>query len=142
MARFQTGNTTGEKTRFQTGQSGNSRGRPRASATVREWWNRLLEEDDDGNPKFTVSEIWHLAEAKNDDKTISPAKRIAARMITEMVNGGRQGREVLALLFDRSEGRPSQNVNLSGLGAPDPSLEITEATLASIRQAAAGNGQD
>ena len=52
-----------------------------------------MEEDGDGNSRYTVRDLWHIAEAEDDDATVARAKRIAARMIVEMVKGSRQARE-------------------------------------------------
>ena len=141
MAHYKPGNDNGKSTRFKPGQSGNARGRPRGGATVREWWNRLLDEDDQGRPKFTVQALWNIAEAENDDPDVSPTKRIAARSILDMIKGGRTGREALAQLFDRTEGRPSQSVNINATLGADPAAEITAATLDRIRAATSGAGE-
>ena len=137
---FEQGNNHGKEHRFQPGRSGNPSGRPRAAASIREWWNRLMEEDGEGQPLFTVRDLWQIREAKDDDRTVPPAKRIAAAMIIDALKGGRRAIEVTGLIFDRTEGRPSQSLNLSGNLGVDPAREITEQTLERIR-AAAGNGQ-
>ncbi len=138
--RFEPGNDYGQEHRFQPGKSGNPRGRPRAAASIREWWNRLMEENGEGQPLFTVRDLWQIREAKDDDRTVPSAKRIAAAMIIDALKGGRKAIEVTSLIFDRTEGRPSQSVNLSGSLGMDPSVEITQQTLERIR-AAAGNGE-
>ena len=45
---------------------------------------------------------------------MSPAKKIAAQHLVEMARGGRTGREITALVFDRTEGKAPQNLNLTG----------------------------
>ena len=94
--------------------NGNRNGGRKIGGSVREWWNALSREDGDGKPKYTVAQIKRIADAKDDDKNISAAKRIAARHILEMMGGGRTGREVSAMIFDRTEGKPQQSVHLSG----------------------------
>ena len=89
---------------------------------------------------FTVRDLWQIREATDDDRTVPAAKRIAAAMIIDALKGGRRAIEVTALIFDRTEGRPSQSLNLSGSLGVDPAREITEQTLERIR-AAAGNGE-
>ncbi len=134
--RFEPGNNFGKDSRFRPGESGNPRGRRRAAASIREWWNTLMEEDDQGAPRYTVRDLWNIAEAAADDRTMPPAKRAAARMVLELVKGGRAAREVAALIFDRTEGRRAQSINLSAQLGVDPAREITEQTLDRIRSAA------
>lgn len=55
--RFEAGNNFGKDSRFQPGESGNPRGRRRAAASIREWWNTLMEEDDQGAPRYTVRDL-------------------------------------------------------------------------------------
>ena len=106
--RFKPGNSHGIATRFKPGQSGNPKGRPRIGMSIREWWNQLSAEDEDGQPRYTVAEIRAIADAKDDDPKISVTKRAAARQLLEMAKGGRQGREIAQLVFDRTEGRPGR----------------------------------
>ena len=94
------------------GWRGNAKGGRRLGATVKDWWNALGREDDDGVPKYTMAEIKNIADAPDGDAKVSPAKRIAARHVIEMAAGGRTGREVSAMLFDRTEGRPSQHISV------------------------------
>jgi len=121
---------------------GNAKGGRRLGATVRDWWNSLAREDENGVPKYTLAEIEAFADAPSDDESISPAKKIAARHITELVKGGRVGREIMHLIFDRTEGRPQQSLQVSGSLAADPAAEVTADTLAKIRVAASGNGSE
>ena len=83
-----------------------------------------------------------MKDGPSDDESVSPAKRIAARHIVELVKGGRTGREIMASVFDRTEGRPSQSLQISGSLAADPAAEVTADTLAKIRVAASGNDSD
>ena len=136
--RFKKGNTASKAHWFKPGHSGNPDGRP-AGTSIREWWNYLLAENE-GIPKYTVRDLWAIREAPDDDPKVSTAKRIAAAMIIDALKGGRRAIEVTALIFDRTEGRPAQTVNLSGNLGMDPSVEITQQTLERIR-AAASNGQ-
>ena len=124
---------------FKKGQSGNPAGSKRATTTLRQWWNWLLREDDQGKPKYTVADIWLFAEAENNDPNISPAKRIAARHIIEAVEGGSRGIEVVKLIFDRTEGKPAQSIHMSGSLVADPAAEVTRDTLSKIREAANGS---
>jgi len=140
MGNYQPGNSYGIATRFKPGKSGNPRGSQRGSASVREYWNVLLAENADGVPRFTLTDLWCITEAPNDDKKVSNAKRIAARQIIEAVKGGRSGFEALSMIFDRTEGRPSQSVLVSGSLVADPAAEITAETLEKIRTAAIDNG--
>ena len=137
---FEQGNNHGKDHRFQPGKSGNPAGRPRAAASIREWWNRLMEEDGEGVPVFTVRDLWQIREAEDDDRTVPAAKRIAAAMIIDALKGGRRAIEVTGMLFDREEGRPSQSLNVSAQLSANPAREITEQTLQRNR-AAAGNGE-
>jgi len=136
MGNYQPENSHGAATRFRPGVSGNPRGSKRGSASVREHWNALLAEDADGRPKHTLTDLWHIVEAENGDRTVSTARRIAARQIIEAVKGGRRGLEALSMIFDRTEGRPSQSVLVSGSLVADPAAAITQETLATIRAAA------
>ena len=134
MPRFETGNDHGKAHRFKPGQSGNPRGRSKTAASIREWWNVLCEENEDGSAKYTVRDLWHIAEAEDNDETVPATKRIAARQIIEAIKGGREGREIVSMIFDRTEGRPGQDLHVTtGI---DPCVEITEATLAKIQAAA------
>ena len=90
----------------------NTRGRRPGSTTIKEWWNTLLAEDDDGIPKYTLENIRSFTNAPDDDPDVSTAKRIAARHILEMEAGGRTGRELAALIFDRTEGKAPAYVTL------------------------------
>ncbi len=87
-------------------------GSKRVGASLREWWNSLAHEDADGNPRYTQEQIRAFADAPDDDKKVSPMKRAAARHLIEMGTGGRTGREVSAMMFDRVEGRPSQHISV------------------------------
>ena len=49
-----------------------------------------------------------------DSKIVSMAKRIAARNAIEMLEGGSKGLAILALMFDRIEGKAPQSLNLTG----------------------------
>ena len=60
--------------------TGNRKGGRRFGATLRDWWNALGIEDEDGVPKYTLDEIAAIADAPGDDKSVSQAKRIAARV--------------------------------------------------------------
>ena len=93
--------------------NGNAKGGRRLGATVRDWWNSLSRENDDGVPKYSMKQIEAFADAPSDDESVSPAKKIAARQIVEMAKGGRTGREIMALVFDRTEGRAPQSLNLT-----------------------------
>ena len=94
--RFEPGNEHGKDHRWKPGQSGNPRGQKRAAASIRQWWNILMEEDEEGVPQFTVRDLWQIREAKDDDRTVPPAKRIAAAMIIDALKGGRRAIEVTA----------------------------------------------
>ncbi len=142
MGNYQPGNSHGAATRFRPGVSGNPRGSRRGSASVREHWNALLAEDDDGKPRHTLTDLYRIVEAPNDDTTVSTARRIAARGIIESVKGGRRGFEALTMIFDRTEGRPGQHVSLSGQLTADPAADITEETLLKIRKAASHDNAD
>ena len=102
-------------TPFKSGAewNGNHRG-GKIGASVREWWNNLCRENEDGVAKYSMQDIKKIIDAPADDKKVSPAKRIAARHILEMTKGGRTGREVSALVYDRTEGKAPQSVNLTG----------------------------
>ncbi len=93
--RFQPGNDYGAAYRWKPGQSGNRAGRPRIGASICEWWNRLAEEDEDGKPSFTVAQLHEIANAPDDDPKISAPKRIAARHILDLIEGGKTGRQLL-----------------------------------------------
>ena len=92
---------------------GNAKGGRRLGATLKDWWNALAREDEDGVPKYTMKQIAEIADAADDDPMVSPAKRIAARHLLEMARGGRTGREITALVFDRTEGKAPQSLNLT-----------------------------
>ena len=123
--------------------TGNRKGGRRFGGTLRDWWNALGIEDEDGVPKYTLDEIAAFADAPGDDKSVSQAKRIAARHHIEMAKGGRLGREVLSLLYDRTEGRAPLTIDFGSHLTIDPAAKITADTLAKIRLAGEGNaGQD
>ena len=113
MAEYQPGNSVGVATRFRPGVSGNPKGSQRAGASILEHWNTLLAENDDGSGRYTVAEIWKIAEAENDDATVSPARRIAAGQIVEAIKRGRRGIEALQMILDRSLGKAPQSLNLT-----------------------------
>jgi len=94
-----------------------TRGRRPGSTTIKEWWNTLLAEDSDGIPKYTLQDIRSFTDAPDDDPAVSPAKRIAARHILEMEAGGRTGRELTALMFDRTEGKAAAYLTLTAESA-------------------------
>ncbi len=101
---------------FKSGSewTGNVKGGRRLGATVRDWWNALSREDENGVAKYTMDDIEAIRAAPKDDPKVSPAKRIAATHICEMVRGGRTGREISALVFDRTEGRAPQQLHMTG----------------------------
>ncbi len=94
--------------------TGNAKGGRRLGATIKDWWNALSREDENGVPKYTMKQIAAFADAPDDDPKVSSAKKIAAQHLVEMARGGRYGREITALVFDRTEGKAPQNVNLTG----------------------------
>lgn len=114
----------------------NLRGRPKIGATLRLWLHVLAEENDEGEPLYTLADIQTIADAPDDDKKIPVMKRAAAQVLVDICKGGKDAREALTLLLDRTEGRPSQNVNISADTTADPALELTEDTLAQIQAAA------
>ena len=114
MSQYERGNSIGVATRFQPGQSGNPAGAKRGCASIREHWNALLGENADGEPKYTLTDLWHITEAPNDDPKISTARRIAAKQIIEAVEGGRHGLDVIQAIFDRTEGKAPMRLSLSG----------------------------
>ena len=114
MAQYERGNSIGVATRFQPGQSGNPAGAKRGCASIREHWNALLGENADGEPKYTLTDLWHITEAPNDDPKISTARRIAAKQIIEAVKGGRHGLDVIQAIFDRTEGKAPMRLSLTG----------------------------
>ena len=81
---------------------------------VKRYWNELMEEDDDGVPKYTLNQFQKIAGAKPNSKIVSMAKRIAARNLIDAMEGGSKGREILSLMFDRIEGKAPQSLNLTG----------------------------
>jgi len=93
--------------------NGNTKTR-RCGASIKEWWNALSKENDDGVAKYTMEQIEDITNAPADDPKVSPAKRIAARHIIEMAKGGRTGREITALVFDRTEGKAPQQLHMTG----------------------------
>ena len=100
--------------RFKSGSewNGNKNSR-RLGATVREWWNALSKENDDGKPKYSMQDIEAIMTAPADDPDVSPAKRIAARHIIEMAKGGRTGAEISRMVFDRTEGKAPQQLHMT-----------------------------
>ena len=67
---------------------------------------------------------------------------VSAKRVFSVSRSPLAGLSVANLIFDRTEGRPSQSVNLSGQLAADPALEITQQTLDLIRRAGAGLAVD
>ena len=90
------------------------KGAKRVGESIRGWWNALTYEADDGTAAFTLKDIKGFANAREDSKQVSPAKRIAAKHILEMMAGGRTGREVSSLVFDRTEGKAPQSISIEG----------------------------
>ena len=86
----------------------------RLGASIKDWWNALSKENEDGHPKYTMAQIGAFANAPLEDTKVSPAKRIAARHIIEMAQGGRTGREITALVFERTDGKAPQHFSVSG----------------------------
>ena len=118
---------------------GNSAGRPAVGPSFREWINRLLKQDDEGNPKYTLADMKAIAQAPDDDPKVSSLRRIAARLIVDFADGSSTAaRDALNLIFDRTEGRPPQTAIIHASLSADPSLELTEDTLQRIRAAGAG----
>ena len=139
--RFQPGNQHGVETRWKPGQSGNPKGRPAIGASIRNWLNVLAEENEDGSAKYTMADIRAIAEAPEDSKKFSATKRAAARQLIEIATKyGKDAREALSLILDRTEGRPAQSIHMHGHLTADPAVELTEDTLQRIRQAA-DNGE-
>ncbi len=89
----------------------NVKGRRPAGAVLREWWSALSHEED-GKARYTQQQIRAFADAADDDANVTPLKRIAARHLLEMGAGGRTGREISSLMFDRTEGRAPNFVTL------------------------------
>ena len=60
--------------RFKSGSewNGNTKTR-RPGATLREWWNALSKENDDGKPKYSMQDIEAIMTAPADDPDVSPA---------------------------------------------------------------------
>jgi hypothetical protein len=117
---------------FRKGVSGNPRGRPAIGAALREWLYVLGDENEDGTAKYDEDEL----RAIMADKQAAPMKRTAAARLVEMYGEGRQGREACDMILDRLEGKPAQAVHVTGAMATDPALEVTQETLARIRDAA------
>jgi hypothetical protein len=83
---------------FMPGQSGNPTGRPTAGATVREWYNQMQ--------GLTVAEL----QAINADSAAPVAKVAAANQwLRGIINGTELDR-----VLDRTDGKPTQNVNVNG----------------------------
>ena len=103
--------------------------------TLKMWWSTLAAENEFGIPKYTLQMLKEISGADDDDANVSITKRVAAQNWIDMAKGGRDGRDMLSLLFDRTEGRPNQSVALTGSLTANPAAEITNETLARIREA-------
>lgn len=132
-------NSRANLTPFKSGDGWNGcrHGGTKLGQTWRMWLSKLLEEDEDGNPKYTTEHIREIAEAPDDDATVSPSKRMAAQRLLEGLESGKDGREALSLMLDRTEGKPHQSMTLDGSLDRDPAHELTQDSLRRIREATA-----
>ncbi len=89
------------------------RGPCAAGTTILRWINELLAESEDDTLRYSFAETRAIAEAPDDDGTISTAKRAAARQLVEMTKAGKSGIEALGLVFDRTTGRPAQAIHVT-----------------------------
>ncbi len=109
--------------RFRKGHDPSRRiGARSAGATIREWWNILCEEDDDGNALYDDDELRRIA----DDPKDSHTKRLAAREILQAHEEGltkfgkRLGSDSLDRIMDRTEGKPVQTLHIEKEEIPTP----------------------
>ena len=129
-------NTIAARKPFKSGKDWNGKGGgPSAGMTLKMWWSTLAAENEFGIPKYTLQMLKEISGADDDDANVSITKRVAAQNWIDMAKGGRDGRDMLSLLFDRTEGRPNQSVALTGSLTANPAAEITNETLARIREA-------
>ncbi len=93
-----------------------------AGATIREWWNTLCETDDDGYALYDDEELRRIA----DDPKESHPKRLAAKEILQAHEEGltkfgeRLGADSLDRIMDRTEGKPTQRVEVERTETKDP----------------------
>ena len=66
--------------------------------------------------------IWEGDDPK-DDKTVTLAQRLAARQICEALKGGTKGGAALQTILDRTLGKPTTTVAISGSLSADPARE-------------------
>ena len=116
--------------RFRKGHDPRRRvGARSAGATIREWWNILCEEDEDGRALYDDDELRRIA----DDPKESHPKRFAAKEILQAQEEGltkfgkRLGSDSLDRIMDRTEGKPVQTLHVEK--EETPSLDETENNL-------------
>jgi hypothetical protein len=84
---------------FPPGVSGNPEGRPTAGATIREWWNVMQ--------GWTMEQ---LAACLSDPLTPLAKRTAAAQWLGAFEGNG----TAVDRICDRTEGKPTQNVNVNG----------------------------
>ena len=90
--------------RWKPGESGNPEGRPVAGASVREWFNQMA-----GWPMARIAAV-------ANDLNAPAAKVAAAQRWLGAVEFGKEGREELADICDRTEGKPKQQMDVTSNG--------------------------
>lgn len=116
----------GHSYQWQPGQSGNPEGRQPAGATVREWFNTMK------------SWAEGRLETTAQDKDAPAAKRAAAQWWLRILKDGQTkgGQPVagpeLDRLFDRTEGRPNQQVQITSESRNAYLIGLTRDALAAL----------
>ncbi len=77
---------------------------------IRRWWSLLAYERPNGHAKFSKKQLRKIADS--DDRRHPLMKRVAAAHILMMLEDGPQGLAVLAMMFDRLEGKVPLRVDL------------------------------
>jgi hypothetical protein len=118
---FLPGNKIGQTTRFPPGKSGNPGGSRNAGATLREWINALAD--------MTIPQLQSVAE----DESVPALKNAAAYALLATASSGRDAREAINLIIDRTLGRPPQSVQIQEVTGTDRALAALDACYRSCK---------